>query len=131
MDVSRVGLTLSTTGQGNSAGKNSGTTGGKAAKQQYVTVQEGDYLYTYLVIGDHIRVLIGRTAADKEDDEGEQSGQEQDQLTGIDAEAADRLNVAANQTGENNKRRLLEYASNMDVETFLQCRQTVMAKQHA
>lgn len=135
MNLSQVGLTLPTAGQTNSvwssSGKNLSTTNGKGAKPQYLTVQEGDYVYTYLVIGDHIKVLIGRTAANKEEDEQEEKEQkenEQDKLSGIDADAADQLTVAANQAAEN-QRKLLEYTSAIDVETFLQCRQTVRSKQ--
>lgn len=50
----------------------------KPGGQRYVTVRDGDYLYTYIVIGDNFKVLIGRLAVDKDKDEKTDEVKKQD-----------------------------------------------------
>ncbi|WP_378957195.1 hypothetical protein [Pelosinus sp. sgz500959] len=50
----------------------------KSEGQRYVTVRDGDYLYTYIVIGDNFKVLIGRLAVDKDKDEKTDEVKKQD-----------------------------------------------------
>lgn len=69
MDFSGVAaLTKNQGTYGQSANQSSQDTGGNAGGWKFVTVQSGDIIYTYIVIGKNMRVLVGQTSAKKNDD---------------------------------------------------------------
>ena len=69
MDFSGVAaLTKNQASYGQSANQSSQDTGGNAGGWKYVTVQSGDIIYTYILIGKNMRGLVGQTSAKKNDD---------------------------------------------------------------
>jgi hypothetical protein len=57
--------------------KASDSTKSNATKSKYLTVQDGEYSYTYVVIGDNFKVLIGKVPLT--DDEKKQAAAKQAQ----------------------------------------------------
>jgi len=92
MKISGVALPLQSKSlsTGDRKGEETQNTKGKSGGQRYVTVRDGDYLYTYIVIGDNFRVLIGRLAVDKDKDEKTDAVKKQDNDKQI-KEALDKL----------------------------------------
>lgn len=70
MDVSGVSSLLrNQTALGRSEDKTAQDGNDSSGGWKYITVQEGDTVYTYIVIGKNMKVLVGKTAAHKEKDD--------------------------------------------------------------
>jgi hypothetical protein len=83
MDVSGVAaLTKNQATYGQSANQSSQDTGGDAGGWKFVTVQSGDIIYTYIVIGKNMRVLVGQTSAKKNDDNDSKAAADKNAVAG-------------------------------------------------
>jgi len=76
MNISSIPLATQTTlsGEKNNESEAKKNTNSTPGKRQYITIRDGDYNYTYVVIGDNFRVLIGRVAVDKDEDKDKDKG---------------------------------------------------------
>lgn len=69
LDIS--GISFSHTVNQNGKSEVTENTKSNQGKRQYVTEQEGNYEYTYVVIGENFKVLIGRVPTNKGEDKDE------------------------------------------------------------
>ena len=70
VNISGLKATQTTAGLQNSASQNETNSSGG---WKYITVQEGDVVYTYIVIGKNMKILIGKT--DSKDNDGDKQKQ--------------------------------------------------------
>jgi len=96
MDLSGVtALTKNQATKGQSANQSSQDTGGNTGGWKYVTVQSGDIIYTYIVIGKNMKVLVGQTSAKKNDDNDPKTAADKNTAAGSQDKPAAAVDSAA------------------------------------
>ncbi|MDT8904003.1 hypothetical protein [Anaeroselena agilis] len=75
-------MTKNQAAYGQSANQSSQDAGGNAGGWKFVTVQSGDIIYTYIVIGKNMKVLVGQTSAKKTDDNDPKTAADKNAVAG-------------------------------------------------
>ena len=87
-------------------------------KSKYITVVEGKYAYTYVVIGDNFKVLIGKVAIEEEEKE------QKDASSNEDGKEVGVAGAARQEKANEADKRNAPYQNSQD---FLACRQLLAA----
>lgn len=98
MDISGVSSMLSQSMNGMNSNSSTQDTDNSSGGWKYLTVQEGGYTYTYIVIGKNMKVLISQVAAQGDKDNSADKGKKtEDNKTGNNKVNAENNSTASNQ----------------------------------
>lgn len=101
MDVAGVSMTAKTqTAFAPSAGAaDQNGNGGSSGGWKFITVQEGDTVYTYVVIGKNMRVLVGKTTV-HDDQDADKDKKSENSKKASSSQAADQNTTEKNTDGQ-------------------------------